>query len=94
MTIFFLPMKLFELFKNKYFKRWFWQALLGLILLQSGLCMVVEAGFWKHNGAETWQWVVAGTISLGVFYSGANLMVDSLRFRIKWLEEKEKNKPE
>ena len=76
-------------FKNKNFKRWFWQSVIGLLVLQSGLCLVIESAFIKHSQeAENWQWIVAGTISLAVFYAGVSLTVDGIRYRIKWQEEK------
>ena len=68
-------------FKNKNYKRWFWQSVAGLLLLQSGLCMVVESAFLKHDGAATWEWVTAGTVSLAVFYAGVSLTVDGVRYR-------------
>ncbi len=76
-------------FRNKNFKRWFWQSVIGLLVLQSGLCMVIESAFLKHgDNVETWQWMLAGTISLSVFYAGVSLTVDGIRYRIKWQEEK------
>lgn len=76
-------------FKNKNFKRWFWQSVIGLLVLQSGLCMVVESAILKHAvDTENWQWILAGTISLAVFYAGISLTVDGIRYRIKWQKEK------
>ena len=51
--------------------------------------MVIESAFLKHgDNAETWQWILAGTVSLSVFYSGISLTVDGIIYRIKWQEEK------
>lgn len=78
------------MWKNKNFKRWLLQSVSGLVLLQAGLCMCIESAFLKHGQAETWEWMLAGTVSLSVFYAGVSLTVDGVRFRTKWLEEKDK----
>lgn len=83
---------MFKNFQNKNYSRWMFQAVGGILVLQSGLCMVIEAAFYKHSGVATWQWLVAGTIALSIFYAGLALTVDSLRFRMKWLAEKETQK--
>ncbi len=60
--------------------RWFVQSTSGLILIGTGLCMTIDAGFARHSGEE-WFWY--GTTSLVIFQAGLCLLVDGLRFRIK-----------
>lgn len=67
---------------KNYYRRWLLQAALGLVVSSTGLCLVVEAGIWKSQGATTWQWVVAGTFALVVFNAGLCILIDSLRFRM------------
>lgn len=71
-------------FKNTNYRRWFLQGTVGILLLGSGLCMLLEAAFYKHTDPPLMNWVLAGTGSLIVFMSGLVMMVDSLRFRIKY----------
>lgn len=76
-------------FKNLNYRRWFIQGTIGILLLGSGLCMFSEAAFYKHSHPPFWNWVFVGTGSLIVLMSGLVLMVDSVRFRIKYdLENK------
>ncbi len=65
-------------------KRWLIQAVAGLIIIGFGLCLVVEAAFLKHEGAEFWTWVGAGTIALIVFNTGISLFVDSAIHKMKY----------
>ena len=69
--------------KQGYRRRWLLQAPLGLILTSAGLCMTIESGIWKFQGASTIEWILAGTISLIVMNSGLCVLIDSLRFRMK-----------
>lgn len=68
--------------RQKNHLRWLIQAVSGLIILSAGLCMVIESGIWKFQGATLWEWLAAGTVSLVVFNLGLCLLVDSLRFRM------------
>jgi hypothetical protein len=70
-----------------YRRRWIIQATLGLIINSSGLCMTIESGFWKAQGATTLQWVVAGTVSLIVFNAGLCLLIDALKYNL-WHNKK------
>ena len=76
---------------NRNFRRWLLQSVLGLLLVQAGLCACIEAGFMKHEGAPLLHWIAAGTAALSVFYAGLSMTVDGIRYRIKWLEEKGKS---
>ncbi len=77
-------------FSNPNYRRWFIQGTIGILLFGSGICMLVEAGFYKHTGPANWKWVVAGTFSLIVLMGGVILMVDSIRYRIAYDQEKNK----
>ena len=68
--------------RQKHHRRWLIQSVAGLIVVSAGLCMSIEAGIYKSNGATLWNWMTAGTISLIVFNAGLCLLIDSLRFRI------------
>ncbi len=70
--------------KQQHRKKWLIQAPIGLILTSAGLCMTIESGIWKFQGADAMQWILAGTISLIVMNAGLCILIDSLRFRIKY----------
>ncbi|MFK7933443.1 MAG: hypothetical protein AB8G22_08025 [Saprospiraceae bacterium] len=69
-------------FKNSYFKRWFIQGTIGVLLTGAGICMIGEAGFFKHSDPPFWEWVVVGTGALIVFMGGLTVFVGSLKYRI------------
>lgn len=65
-------------------KRYWFFGGLGTSLLGFGLSALVESGFLKHdNVTETWQWILAGTLSLVVIMTGLNLMFESFRCKLK-----------
>ncbi len=63
-------------------RAWLIKAPLGLVILSFGLCLVVEAGFYKASGAATLNWVAYGTAALTVFNAGLCILIDSLRHRM------------
>jgi hypothetical protein len=65
--------------KNK--KKWLLRAGCGAALAGAGLCCLIESGFYRHNGAETLNWVIAGTLSLVLTMAGLSLMIDSSRYK-------------
>lgn len=73
---------------NKHYRRWLIQAPLGLICVGFGACLIAEAAVLKYSGAETWKWVVAGTVALSVFNAGLCLFGDSILHRIRYEREK------
>lgn len=79
--------------KNKryHYNRWLVQAPAGLVLVGMGLCFVAESTVLKHSSAATWQWVLAGTISLSVVNSGLCLLADAVlqRVRYEWKQQQE-----
>jgi len=72
---------------NKDKKRWLLLATIGLILIGMGLCLVIDAAFFKESGAATIHWVAYGTGALIVFNSGISIFGQAVVERIK-LEKK------
>jgi integral membrane sensor domain MASE1 len=58
---------------DKHLVRWLFYAIVGILLVGTGLCLTIEAAFQKHQNVETTQWVKAGTIGLVVFMSGLSV---------------------
>ncbi|MGB5982644.1 MAG: hypothetical protein WBG46_10930 [Nonlabens sp.] len=63
--------------KKQLKKRYWWFGGLGTGILGFGLSALVESGFFKHDGAENWQWISAGTVSLILIMTGLNFMFES-----------------
>ncbi len=57
---------------NKDKKRWLLLATLGLTLIGMGLCLVIDAAFYRASGAAALYWVAYGTGALIVFNSGVS----------------------
>jgi len=70
--------------QKQYYRAWLLRAPFGLVLVGLGLCLVVEAGFYKHSGAMAWQWVLAGTGALVVFNSGLCIFGDAILQRMRY----------
>ena len=70
--------------KEYHYKRWLYQAPIGLILLGFGLCLVAESTVLKYSGVPAWKWIAAGTISLTVFNSGLCLFGDAILHRSRY----------
>jgi uncharacterized membrane protein HdeD (DUF308 family) len=64
-------------------KRYWWFGGIGTALLGFGLSALVESGFLKHSDASTWQWVLAGTLSLVVTMVGVNFLFESFACKQK-----------
>ena len=73
---------------NQLKKRFWLFGGLGTGLLGFGLSAIVESGFMKHSNAETWQWVLAGTLSLIVIMTGVNFLFESFRCKLKLSSKK------
>ena len=65
-------------------KQWRLQAIAGLILVGFGASLIAEAAILKAGDAETWQWVVAGTIALCVFNSALCLFGNGILHRVRY----------
>lgn len=61
--------------RKKLYRKWLFLGGLGALLLGTGVSCAIESGFLKHNGAPTWQWVLAGTGSLTVLISGIVILI-------------------
>jgi hypothetical protein len=73
---------------NQLKKRFWLFGGLGTGLLGFGLSAIVESGFMKHSNAETWQWVLAGTLSLILIMTGVNFLFESFRCKLMLSSEK------
>ena len=73
---------------NQLKKRFWLFGGLGTGLLGFGLSAIVESGFMKHSNAETWQWILAGTLSLIVIMTGVNFLFESFRCKLKLSSKK------
>ncbi len=76
---------------KKAYKNWLLRAPLGLILVGMGACFIVEAGFLKHSGVPTMQWVATGTVALIVFNSGLCLFGDAILWRVRYESQRQKS---
>lgn len=74
---------------NKQLKKRYWIfGGFGSALLGFGLSALVESGFLKHDNAPTWQWVLAGTLSLILIMTGINFLFESFRSKLKLRSER------
>lgn len=71
-------------------KRWFVLGTMGTLFFGSGLCLVIEAGHWKHEAVFWGQWVGFGTLGLILVMSGIFFLINSgiLLERIRILSSK------
>ena len=76
-------------FKNPSYKRWFLQGTIGIITIGVGVSMLLEASHFRHSDPSAWKWVSFGTLSLIVFMAGLVTTIDSVRFRIRYEQEKD-----
>jgi hypothetical protein len=73
---------------NQLKKRFWLFGGLGTGLLGFGLSAIVESGFMKHSDAQTWEWVLAGTLSLILIMTGVNFLFESFRCKLMLNSEK------
>jgi len=62
-------------------KLWFIKAPLGLSIFGFGVCLVSEAAMLKYSGADTWDWVLNGTLALVVLNAGLCVFGDAVKHR-------------
>jgi hypothetical protein len=74
--------------EQQYYKNWLIKAPLGLVLVGFGASLIVEAGFYKHSGATTLNWVAYGTFALVVFNSGLCVFGDAILERVRYENRK------
>ncbi len=77
--------------KNKHYRRWFWQAPIGLVIFGFGACLVAEAAMTKYSGAPLFEWIAYGTFALIVLNSGLCVFGDSILHRVRYEREQEKS---
>ncbi len=64
-------------------KRYWWFGGLGTSILGFELSALVESGFLKHSGVESWQWIAAGTGSLILIMTGINFLFESFTCKLQ-----------
>ena len=69
---------------NRHYRRWFFQAPIGLSVFGFGVSLVAEAAMLKYDGAPTWDWVLYGTVALVVLNSGLCLFGGSILQRVRY----------
>ncbi|MEL6142489.1 MAG: hypothetical protein AAFU67_12820 [Bacteroidota bacterium] len=60
---------------------WLIKAPLGLSIFGFGVCLVSEAAMLKYGGANTWDWVLNGTLALIVLNAGLCVFGDAVKHR-------------
>lgn len=61
--------------KRKLRRKWLWLGGSGASLVGFGLSASMEVAFYKHEGGETWVWIVLGTLCLITFILGLVLLI-------------------
>lgn len=73
-------------------RKWLVQAPLGLVLIGFGLCLVIEAAFYKHAGAAVVNWVGYGTLALIIFNSGISVFGNAVVHKVHYDRTKKTEK--
>ena len=60
---------------NKQKKLWWFNGVVGALLLGSGLSIALECSQLKHNDGNFWLWTLGGTAGIGMVLSGVVLLV-------------------
>ena len=63
-------------------RKWLLKAPLGLVLIGFGVCLVAEGAMRKYGGAETWDWVLYGTLALAVLNAGVSVFGGAVVHRV------------
>lgn len=66
---------------DTHYKKWKWQAPVGLTAVGLGASLLGHASNMKARGASTWKWVAAGTASLVVLNAGLSVFGDAVKHR-------------
>ena len=59
---------------NKQKKLWWFNGVVGALLLGSGLSIALECSQLKHNDGDFWLWTLGGTAGIGMVLSGVVLL--------------------
>ncbi len=78
---------MYQFMKKIYYRRWLLRAPAGLSLTGFGACLIAESAMLKFGGGPTWQWVLAGTLSLCVFNAGLCIFGDAILQRMRYERE-------
>lgn len=57
--------------------KWLLKGGFGAALFGFGTCCTIESAFYKHSGADWYEWALAGTISLSILISGLVLLIQA-----------------
>jgi hypothetical protein len=64
--------------------KWLGFSVLGLILIGAGLSLAIDAGFYRLQNPEGWNWIYYGTCALIVFNSGICFFGQGVIYKIKY----------
>jgi hypothetical protein len=67
--------------KKYHYKRWFFQAPIGLIIIGFGACLIAESAISKANNQP---WFLFGAVALCVFNSGICIFGDAILHRVRY----------
>jgi hypothetical protein len=74
--------------------KWLVYAPSGLMVIGFGVCLIQWASKRMQDGAATKDWVIAGTLALGVFNAGVSLfgrgVAESVLYQIKEKPQEQK----
>ncbi|HET8861099.1 hypothetical protein [Marivirga sp.] len=71
-------------------QKWLLFSIGGLILIGAGLSMAIDAGFYRMEHTENWNWLYYGTFALIVFNSGICCFGQGVIYKVR-LERENQN---
>lgn len=72
-------------------KKWLGLSGLGLALVGMGVAFALEAAHLKHQGADTLEWVLAGTGALMVLNTGLSIFGEAVVTRVRYLQKNDQD---
>lgn len=64
-------------------RKWLIFSIVGLILIGAGLSLAIDAGFYRMQNPEGWNWIYYGTFALVVFNSGICFFGQAIIYKVK-----------
>ncbi len=64
-------------------KKWIFYSVGGLILIGAGLCLAIDAAFYRFGHPENLFWIAYGTLALVVFNSGICLIGQGIIYKVR-----------